>query len=258
LAVSASETSAGEAVWHDVECGPYAADLALWSQIAREAAGPLVELGAGTGRVALSLAAQGFEVTALDSSATLLGELSHRARARGIAIETLVADAREFESHRRFAAVIAPMQLVHLLGGERDRRRMLEAVRAQLAPGAVLAAAILSGWPPPSPATGGPPPALTGGPRPLPDVVERDGWIYSSLPLEVVSVACGLEVRRLRQVVAPSGELTERVSAVRLDRLDADRFEAEAAGAGLRPRERFEVPATDDHVGSVVCVLEAS
>ena len=66
-----------------------------------------------------------------------------------------------------------------------------------------------------------------------------------------------LEVRRLRQVVSPDGDLREELDAVRLEHLDADDFEAEAQELGLIARERIEVPPTADHVGSVICVLEA-
>ena len=44
----------------------------------------------------------------------------------------------------------------------------------------------------------------------LPDVRERDGWVFSSLPLEVSVDDDGIEVRRLRQIVCPDGELSER------------------------------------------------
>ena len=37
----------------------------------------------------------------------------------------------------------------------------------------------------------------------LPDVRELDGWVYSSLPLEVAVAGGGIEVRRLRQLVSP-------------------------------------------------------
>ena len=36
-------------VWHDVECGGYDADLTLWRELAREAGGPVLDVGAGTG-----------------------------------------------------------------------------------------------------------------------------------------------------------------------------------------------------------------
>ena len=87
---------------------------------------------------------------------------------------------------------------------------------------------------------------------------EEHGWIFSSLPLDVRAVAGGIEVTRLRQLVSPSGELGEEVSRVHLDSLDPGRFEAEARLAELCLRERLVVAATDDHVGSVISVLEAA
>ena len=46
-------TASAHVVWHDVECGGYDADLTLWQELAREAGGPVLDVGAGTGRVAL-------------------------------------------------------------------------------------------------------------------------------------------------------------------------------------------------------------
>lgn len=240
--------AAREPIWHQVECGSYAADLAVWSGLAGEAAGPLLELGCGTGRVALRLAGEGHVVTALDRSQALVAELRRRAEAAGVEVEALVAEARGFELERRFAAILAPMQLVHLLGGPPARAAMLERVAAHLAPGGLFAAALLAGRAD----------AVGDGTPPLPDVLERDGWVYSSLPIEVRALEAGLEVRRLRQLVSPAGTLIEETETVRLDHLEPEGFEAEACTAGLEPRERIEIPPTADHVGSIVCVLEAA
>ena len=46
-------------VWHDVECGRYDADLPLWRELAASARRPVLDVGAGTGRVALDLARAG-------------------------------------------------------------------------------------------------------------------------------------------------------------------------------------------------------
>jgi SAM-dependent methyltransferase len=244
-----SATAIGdEAVWHDVECGAYAADLALWEGLAAEAAGPVLELGSGTGRVALHLARAGHQVIALDRSSALLAELERRTASLQVEVDARIADAREFDVGRRVACILAPMQFAHLLGGPGGRASMLAAAARCLDHGGTFAAALLG---PDGAGTAGAPVA------PLPDVREIDGWVYSSLPLEVRDVGAALEVRRLRQLVSPAGELSETVEVTRLDRIEPDRFEAEGEEAGLAARERLEVAPTADHVGSVICVLEA-
>ena len=65
-----------EALWHDVECASYSADLSLWRDMAAAARGPILDLGAGTGRVALDLAERGHEVTAVDSDPALVDALA--------------------------------------------------------------------------------------------------------------------------------------------------------------------------------------
>src|SRR6188472_2825680 len=63
------------ALWHDLECGGYREDLPLWRSLADEQGGPVLDIGAGTGRVALDLAARGVPVVALDADAALLEAL---------------------------------------------------------------------------------------------------------------------------------------------------------------------------------------
>ena len=243
-----------EAIWHDVECGGYAADLSAWLELASAAAGPVLELGSGTGRVALHLAAAGCEVVALDSEPVLLAELTARADARSLAVETVLGDARLLDDldvlRREFAAILAPMQLVHIVGGGGGREALLIGAAARLRAGGVFAAAVLA------------PEAFEAASHPdlplLPDVCEAGGWVYSSQPLGVAaSLGGGIELRRLRQAVSPSGELTDEVHSIHLDGLTAGDLEAEAQAAGLRPQQRIEIPPTDDHVGSTIAVLEA-
>jgi SAM-dependent methyltransferase len=232
-------------IWHDVECGAYTADLALWRELAERAAGPVLELGAGTGRVALELAARGHDVTALDSDAVLLEELERRADERGLAVATVLGDARSLPSLGRFALVLAPMQLLQIVGGPAARAELLAGAAALLPPGGTFAAAIaeLAEAVPPEDAD-----------PPLPDVGEREGWVFSSLPLDVRPEPGGVAVERLRQVVSPAGHLTEERHTQLLDSLTPDQLEHEAAAAGLRPAARHEIEPTPDHVGSEVVV----
>jgi hypothetical protein len=89
----------------------------------------------------------------------------------------------------------------------------------------------------------------------LPDVRETEGWIHSSRPLGVAAVNGNMRVRRLRQLVSPSGELTEFEHVDVLDLLDAAELEREGAAAGLDPLGAREIPASDLHVGSSVVLF---
>jgi len=239
---------AAAVVWHDVECGAYSADLPLWRELAARAGGPVLELGAGTGRVALDLAAHGHEVTALDSDATLLGELERRASRSGVAVAAVHADARRLPSLGGFALVLAPMQFLQVLGGAPARAAVLRGVAGALAAGGLFAAAIAAVDDAVPPEDAAPP---------LPDVGEYRGWVFSSLPLDVRRERGGVAVERLRQVVSPAGRLTEEHHTQLLDSLSPARLEREAATAGLRPEARHRLTPTADHVGSTVVVCRS-
>jgi SAM-dependent methyltransferase len=233
--------------WHDVECASYRADLPLWRELADEADGPVLDIGSGTGRVALDLAARGHAITALDSDPALVHELSRRARERNLRIDVVAGDARAFQLGRRFALAVAPMQVVQLLGGRSGRRRALDRIREHLHPGALLAAAVADPFEGFAAAEALPP---------LPDVQEKQGWVYSSTPVAVRSERGAVAVDRLRQTVSPSGELSEAVATVRLESVTGAELEAEGREAGFEPLPSRSVPETRDHVGSTVVVLE--
>ena len=235
-------------VWHDVECAGYTADMSVWRSLAEDIGGPILDLGCGTGRVALDLAERGFGVTGVDSDAELVEALRARARERGLAIDAEAADARSFSLGSRFALVIAPMQVVQLLGGPDGRRSMFGAVRRHLDVGGTFAAALAN------PFEGVPDDEL--GP-PVPDIREFDGWVYSSTPTGIRRMQDWFLIDRHREAVSPEGERTEEVSTIVLDTLAADRFGDEASGHGFVPRGVRHVPPTPDYVGSDVVVLEA-
>ena len=237
------------ALWHDVECGAYTADLPIWRSLAAEAPGPVLDLGCGTGRVALDLAERGHDVTALDCDPDLLRTLTRRARARDLRVRTHTGDARAFELGATWALAIAAMQVVQLLGGPDGRRRMLECARRHLVPGGLLAAAIAD------PFEGEAAAELL---PPLPDMREDDGWVYSSTPVALRSERGGATaIDRLRQAVSPAGEVTEVVTTVVLDPVSAGDLEAAAASVGFTPLPPRPVPATDAHVESTVVILRA-
>ena len=230
-------------IWHDAECGGYSADLALWEELANQADGPILDLGCGTGRVALYLARRGHTVVGLDSDPELIATLT--ARGKGLPLQPVLGDARGFELDTDVALVLAPMQLVQLLPDRADRRECLGCIAAHLLPGGRIALAIVEELP-----------RESEGPPPLPDVREVDGWVYSSLPVDTVDVGEEIVIRRLRQTVSPAGELSEEANEIRIRTLAATELENEGAALGFTPLARREIPPTDLHVGSTVVLLE--
>ena len=233
-------------IWHDVECGAYDADLPLWRELAdATGGGPVLDVGAGTGRVTLDLARHGIEVHALDVDAALLGAL--RQRAGALPVHTHAADARAFElGDRRFALVLAPMQTVQLRGGADGRASLLRAVRRHLAPGGVFAAALANT------VEGFEEGEVT---APVPDMREVGGVVYASRPTAIRAERDGFVLLRVREKVSADGRREVSGDETRLDRVPAATLEAEGRAAGLRVLDRLAVAETDDHVGSEVVVL---
>jgi SAM-dependent methyltransferase len=232
------------AIWHEVECGGYAADLETWERLAAGCDGPILELGCGTGRVALHLARHGHEVWGVDSDPDLLTALD--AAAGGLEVQTLCADIRAVTLDRAFELVIAPMQVIQMVGGPDGRRGVLRSAAAHLSPRGRFAAAVVEL----------PTISADRATAALPDVRERDGWLYSSLPVAVVDDDGGLEIRRLRQAVSPDGELSEEEGIERLDALTPATLEDEAREFGLSATERLEILPEDGYLGSLVLVME--
>jgi SAM-dependent methyltransferase len=248
-----------EVIWHDLECGCYRADLPLWLELAGRERGPILDVGAGSGRVSLELVRAGLAVTALDLDPVLLGALRDRGGEHDL--ETACADARSFKLSRRdFALCIAPMQTIQLLGGARGRAAFLRRARAHLRPGGLLACAILSALEPFD--------CAEGDIGPSPEIACVDGIAHVSRATRVGVRGRSVIIERERLILTgdewaargasarrQAGERTPERNVIELDLLDAAELEREAIEAGLRPEPAREVPPTSDHVGSAVVMF---
>jgi SAM-dependent methyltransferase len=111
-------------------------DLQFYVALARSARGPVLELGAGTGRVTLALARAGIPVVGLDQSRDMLAQararIDREPRAVRELIELRAGDLRRARLRRRFALVIAPFNLLMHLYTREDLERGLATVRAHL------------------------------------------------------------------------------------------------------------------------------
>jgi SAM-dependent methyltransferase len=235
-----------DALWHDLECGSYGEDLALWRTLAGVTGGPVLDVGAGTGRVSLALAAGGVAVVALDTEAALLAVLDRRAAA--LPVETVVADARDFALDRRFGLIVVPMQTLQLLGGPRGRAAFLRCALDHLRPGGLLAAAVADAADCFDAEHDVPPP---------PDACEIDGVHYASRLVDVESDADTAAIHRIREVSGPRGHHEAEEVVVRLDRVAADAIAAEALALGFDGASQLAVRETEEYLGSTVVVLRA-
>jgi SAM-dependent methyltransferase len=115
---------------------------------ARKAAGaagapsraPIVELGVGTGRIAVPTAAAGVPVIGVDSSAAMLEVCRLRAESAGIAhlIDLRLGDLREPPVAERVPLVTCPFRSYLHLAGDEERLAALRAARKLLLPGGRL------------------------------------------------------------------------------------------------------------------------
>jgi SAM-dependent methyltransferase len=235
-----------DVLWHDLECGAYGEDLPLWRALAGVVGGPVLDVGAGTGRVTLDLAARGLAVVALDANASLLQALERRAA--GLPVETAVGDAREFALGRRFPLVLVPMQTLQLLGGPCGRAAFLRRALDHLEPGGLLAAALAD--------------ALDCFDEehdmpPAPDACEIDGVRYASRLLAVTEEGSCAAIHRRREITGPGERRESDDVVVPLDRVSADEVAAEASELGFLNGRHLFIPETDEYLGSTVVVLRA-
>jgi SAM-dependent methyltransferase len=235
-------------IWHDVECGAYDVDLSLWRALAGTAAGTVLDVGAGTGRVSLDLARRGADVVALDADDELLDALRERAAQEGLAVQAVCADARDFDLGRPLALIIVPMQTLQLLGGPDGRAAFLRCAARHLPTGGLLVAALAD-------AMEGQLEDRSQAVAPTPDIREVDGTVYASHPVGVRREEGGVVIERIRETVEPDGTSHAEGDAIRLDDLDAAALAVEAAPLGFSASEPLIVPATDEYVGSEVVVL---
>jgi SAM-dependent methyltransferase len=122
--------------------GNYLEDIVFFVEEANQAGSPVLEVGVGTGRLALCLAAAGLDVVGIDSSPAMLRVLARKRKAAGEVsgrISVLAADMRAFALRQRFRMAIVAFRTFLYLLTRADQRRALRAIRRHLTPGGRLA-----------------------------------------------------------------------------------------------------------------------
>lgn len=121
----------------------FGGDVEWYRRLARESDGPVLELGAGTGRVTIPIAQDGAAIWALDANGGMLdvlrGKVAHLPDPVRSRVRVVEGDMRSFALDREFALVIIPFRaFLHNLTAD-DQLACLRAVHAHLAAGGRLA-----------------------------------------------------------------------------------------------------------------------
>jgi SAM-dependent methyltransferase len=110
-------------------------DVGFYVAEAVRAEGPVVELGVGTGRIAVPTALAGVRVIGVDSSPGMLDVAREFAASAGVEIDLRLGDMRDPPVEGEFPLVTIPFRSLLHMETDEDRRTALRAARALLAPG---------------------------------------------------------------------------------------------------------------------------
>ncbi len=115
-------------------------DVPFYVAEARANGGPVVELGVGTGRIAIPIAAEGIPVVGVDSSEGMLAVCREQAELAGVSdlVDLRRGDLREPPVDERVGLVICPFRAYLHLPDDSARLHALRAARRLLVPGGRL------------------------------------------------------------------------------------------------------------------------
>lgn len=117
-------------------------DVDCYLRLARDVSGPILEYGAGAGRVTLPLARAGHEVWAVDASTPMLLRLKNHLKTVPKDVKDRVscirADMRSYSTPQKFQLILATFNVVAHLSTYKDFGQFLKKARQHLAPGGRL------------------------------------------------------------------------------------------------------------------------
>lgn len=123
---------------YDLAYSWYTVDIPYYVARAREARGPVLEVGCGTGRVMLPTLEAGVDIDGLDLHPGMLEVLERKARAIGFQPRLARADMRDFTLPRRYRLITIPFRAFMHVTTTADQLSTLRCIREHLEPGGKL------------------------------------------------------------------------------------------------------------------------
>jgi SAM-dependent methyltransferase len=124
------------APFYDIEHAPFDEDLSLYMSFAGLCGGPLLELACGSGRLLVPLAREGYELTGVDSSASMLNLARGALEQAGVAAKCKLVQENMYSLHlgQQFRlAFIALGSFAHVYT-RKEQRQTLATVHNHLVP----------------------------------------------------------------------------------------------------------------------------
>ncbi len=110
-------------------------DLPYWLKVGREAGGPVLDLGCGTGRILLPLLDAGVDADGVDLHRPMLASARKKAKAKGHRPRLTAANMNAFKTPRRYARVISAFNAFAHADTTEDQLATLRCSREHLEPG---------------------------------------------------------------------------------------------------------------------------
>ncbi|MBN1423595.1 class I SAM-dependent methyltransferase [Candidatus Fermentibacteria bacterium] len=119
---------------YDLENEGFTEDIPFYLRLAARHGGPILELGCGTGRIAIPLAQAGHDVTGLDMSEPMLRHARSKLAESSAALTLIQGDCRDFAFDRLFRLILFPFNAIAHLHDRESVDACFAAVRRHLAP----------------------------------------------------------------------------------------------------------------------------
>ena len=124
---------------YDHQYDLYRDDLHFYAGLGERAGGPVLEIGAGTGRVTAFLARRGVDITGLEPSGRMIERGRERAAKDTLRVTFAQGDVRTFQHEQKYALAIAPFNALMHLYTPNEQLQALENIHAHLHSGAPFA-----------------------------------------------------------------------------------------------------------------------
>ena len=131
----------------DLITGPLAKpgpELDFYLKYSRQAHGPVLDLGCGTGRLTIPLAQYGCNISGLDLSPEMLKRAEEKAVELGLEIYWVQEDFRRLSSVRRFGLILMSSDTVNLMKSRFDFESLFHGVMAHLQPDGLFVFSIVN------------------------------------------------------------------------------------------------------------------